>query len=285
MLRATINASNVTAQQVDIAFTNSGGSTYIGQDAAGYSFIDARGALNAITLGYSGAVVTTIASTGLTMASGMSILGANNLTLNATTGNSVIAQVNNATVGAFSSTGLAVTGTLSSTGNLTVTGGTVTTGSATALSLATSGGTQVQVTNTASANRYITLTGSNGGWPTIGVSAGGLAISSSVEISGSGIITSTAGDQLTLRYDGSNVFAIAVSSAGNVSFNAGGASAGFTFQDPVTLATYLEGAEQTAPAAPAANGYRIYAEDNGSGKTRLMVKFATGPAQQIAIEP
>jgi hypothetical protein len=110
ILRATINASNVTAQQVDIAFTNSGGSTYIGQDAAGNSFIDARGALNAITLGYSGAVVTTIGTTGLTMASGMSIRGTNNLTLNATTGNSVIAQVNNATVGTFSSTGLAVTG-------------------------------------------------------------------------------------------------------------------------------------------------------------------------------
>jgi hypothetical protein len=43
--------------------------------------------------------------------------------------------------------------------------------------------------------------------------------------------------------------------------------------------------EQTAPAAPAANGVRIYAEDNGSGKTRLMALFATGVAQQIAIEP
>jgi hypothetical protein len=43
--------------------------------------------------------------------------------------------------------------------------------------------------------------------------------------------------------------------------------------------------EQTAPAAPAANGVRIYAEDNGAGKTRLMALFATGVAQQIAIEP
>lgn len=43
--------------------------------------------------------------------------------------------------------------------------------------------------------------------------------------------------------------------------------------------------EQTAPSAPAANGVRIYAEDNGSGKTRLMALFATGAAQQIAIEP
>ena len=43
--------------------------------------------------------------------------------------------------------------------------------------------------------------------------------------------------------------------------------------------------EQTAPAAPAADRVRIYAEDNGSGKTRLMALFATGAAQQIAIEP
>jgi len=43
--------------------------------------------------------------------------------------------------------------------------------------------------------------------------------------------------------------------------------------------------EQTAPAAPATNEVRIYAEDNGSGKTRLMALFATGAAVQIAIEP
>jgi hypothetical protein len=43
--------------------------------------------------------------------------------------------------------------------------------------------------------------------------------------------------------------------------------------------------EMTAPAAPAADRVRIYAEDNGSGKTRLMVRFATGAAVQIAIEP
>jgi hypothetical protein len=43
--------------------------------------------------------------------------------------------------------------------------------------------------------------------------------------------------------------------------------------------------EQTAPAAPAADGVRIYAEDDGAGKTRLMARFATGAAQQIAIEP
>lgn len=43
--------------------------------------------------------------------------------------------------------------------------------------------------------------------------------------------------------------------------------------------------EQTAPSAPSTNGVYIYAEDNGSGKTRLMALFPTGAAQQIAIEP
>ena len=58
-----------------------------------------------------------------------------------------------------------------------------------------------------------------------------------------------------------------------------------TLTGAVTTANFIAGAEMTAPAAPAANGYRIFAEDNGAGKTRLMVLFATGAAQQIAIEP
>lgn len=47
----------------------------------------------------------------------------------------------------------------------------------------------------------------------------------------------------------------------------------------------IEASEMTAPAAPAADKAYIYAEDNGSGKTRLMVRFPSGAAQQIAIEP
>ena len=47
----------------------------------------------------------------------------------------------------------------------------------------------------------------------------------------------------------------------------------------------LEMMEMTAPSAPAANKARIYAQDNGAGKTQLMVLFPSGAAQQIAIEP
>lgn len=52
-----------------------------------------------------------------------------------------------------------------------------------------------------------------------------------------------------------------------------------------TPAGYLPLTEMTAPSAAPTNSVRIYAEDNGAGKTRLMAKFATGAAQQLAIEP
>jgi hypothetical protein len=47
----------------------------------------------------------------------------------------------------------------------------------------------------------------------------------------------------------------------------------------------LELAEMTAPGAGAANTVRIYAVDNGSGKTQLMAIFSSGAAQQLAIQP
>lgn len=43
--------------------------------------------------------------------------------------------------------------------------------------------------------------------------------------------------------------------------------------------------EMTAPAAPAANEVRLYAVDNGAGKTQLMALFSSGAAQQVAIQP
>lgn len=48
---------------------------------------------------------------------------------------------------------------------------------------------------------------------------------------------------------------------------------------------YLQGSEQTAdPAAPPADGWRLYAKDNGSGKTQLGVLFNTGAFIPIATQ-
>lgn len=51
------------------------------------------------------------------------------------------------------------------------------------------------------------------------------------------------------------------------------------------LAQFTEYAEIVDPAAPAADRARLYAKDNGSGKTLLVVRFATGAVQTIATEP
>ena len=56
-------------------------------------------------------------------------------------------------------------------------------------------------------------------------------------------------------------------------------------EDGIDIRTgWLELRERTAPVG-ASDRVRIYAEDNGAGKTRLMAIFPTGAAQQIAIQP
>jgi hypothetical protein len=53
----------------------------------------------------------------------------------------------------------------------------------------------------------------------------------------------------------------------------------------LTVDGHLEVDEVAEPAAPAANKARLFAVDNGAGKTRLMVRFPTGASVELAIEP
>lgn len=55
--------------------------------------------------------------------------------------------------------------------------------------------------------------------------------------------------------------------------------------DAGTTGIALEAFEQTPPAAPPANAYRMYSQDNGSGKTQLCVIFSSGAAQCFATQP
>lgn len=52
----------------------------------------------------------------------------------------------------------------------------------------------------------------------------------------------------------------------------------------VTRSTFLQMSESTEPVQPATSDARLYVDVSG-GKRRLMVKFATGAAQQVAIQP
>lgn len=47
----------------------------------------------------------------------------------------------------------------------------------------------------------------------------------------------------------------------------------------------IELPERTDPAAPLANKARLYAKDNGSGKTQIVARFPSGAVQVIATEP
>lgn len=65
-----------------------------------------------------------------------------------------------------------------------------------------------------------------------------------------------------------------------------GSSANGTGGGVKVISSYVELEElSAAPAAPAANKVRIYAIDNGAGKTQLMSIFSSGAAQQLSIQP
>jgi parallel beta-helix repeat protein len=51
------------------------------------------------------------------------------------------------------------------------------------------------------------------------------------------------------------------------------------------IGDYMTGKEQTAPAAPGADLYRLFGRDNGAGKTQLCVLFSSGAVQVLATQP
>lgn len=83
------------------------------------------------------------------------------------------------------------------------------------------------------------------------------------------------------------------SNIGDVVLQAGGSAGGIELCSnvgPIRIRSNSGGSalqlqEMAAPSAPATDNVVIFAEDNGAGKTRLMARFATGAAVQIAIEP
>jgi parallel beta-helix repeat protein len=57
-----------------------------------------------------------------------------------------------------------------------------------------------------------------------------------------------------------------------------------TYPTPIGQ-SFMDLVEQTEPAAPSANTARLFVQDNGGGKTQLMVRFSSGISQQVAIQP
>lgn len=103
-------------------------------------------------------------------------------------------------------------------------------------------------------------------------------ISNSVYLSS---IVAVGANNTNIALGGSGITAGLVNSAASFIIQVTGGAVLATFAGT----GYLEMTEVTAPSAPAANSGRLYFEDNGAGKTRLMCLFGSGSAQQLAIEP
>ncbi len=88
----------------------------------------------------------------------------------------------------------------------------------------------------------------------------------------------------TIEFRTSGFFPLSLN-ANTATFNVNIANTGSLTLSSTTVGFIQTVEQSSAPSAPSANNVRIYAVDNGAGKTRLMALFATGAAQQIAIEP
>lgn len=100
-------------------------------------------------------------------------------------------------------------------------------------------------------------------------------------------IGSNSGRNITTGFNNTFIGAN-VSPPGNVSnrIDIAGLIRGSAVTKVVEFPTAVNFTEQvSAPSTPANDNMVMWLEDNGSGKSRLMVRFATGAAVQLAIQP
>lgn len=129
----------------------------------------------------------------------------------------------------------------------------------------------------ASAVGFVMRHGTGGGASTLG--------KFEANIAGSAELVTIASDQtskfgVVYRMSGAGNEALTVFDAGAAKALVLGADDGHVF-----TTAFIDVVEMTAPAAPAANTGRLYVDDNGAGKSRLNVRFASGAVQVLATEP
>lgn len=109
------------------------------------------------------------------------------------------------------------------------------------------------------------------------LSVGAMSVTSAVTIAGGGAQLSA-----TTLYLGSDGAKVQFGGAADATFHRVAAGV-LALTDNSTGGASFQFNEQTAPTG-SANSARLYAQDNGSGKTQLMVIFGSGAGIQIAIE-
>lgn len=199
--------------------------------------------------------------------------------------------------------GLAVTGGITATtGNLTITAGNL-----------TFGGSAQRITGDFStstvANRVMFQSSTTNGATNLSLIPNGTSVITSHRLYSSSSDPANASVlNITMQGGGSSSIlsvatgtgtilplVLSVSGGGTMTFFTGGGvtigdttdpgSATVRLAGAVTPTSWLEYTEIADPAAPAANKARLYARDNGSGKTQMVVRFPTGAIQVLSTEP
>jgi len=106
----------------------------------------------------------------------------------------------------------------------------------------------------------------------------------------SGVALTAGANAYLAAASGDSQYAFVLTNRGAMSWGSGSAVADTNLYrsaaDVLATDDSVEFVEQSsAPSAPAANKARLFAQDNGAGKTQLCVRFNTGATQVIATEP
>jgi hypothetical protein len=153
----------------------------------------------------------------------------------------------------------------------------------------TGGNAQVYVTNTASANRYITLTGSNGGNPTIGVSAGTIALSAgAISTSASNGLGYGTGAGGTVTQATSKSTAVTLNKpCGQITMNnaalAGGASVTFALNNTLIATTDVVVVSINNTTGAADNYIAWVSNNNAAGSAYICIKNNTAGSLSDAV--
>ena len=114
---------------------------------------------------------------------------------------------------------------------------------------------------------------------TTGASAGDIVLPIQNSLRGVNAASNAALEMVSIRSSPANELLIGNSTSPNIEMRVA------TSGGLLLTAMFQQFQEVTAPSAGAANSVRLYADDNGLGKTRLVAVFATGAAQTIVTEP
>ena len=121
--------------------------------------------------------------------------------------------------------------------------------------------------------------------------SGSLSVSGNTDFSGETSFSNTLTTSGVSSFNSSTTFSDSLTASGSSSFsgtvsfsNTVGFTGDVTFSSAIKTSSHIDMEEISDPSNPSSNTARLYARDNGSGKTQLCVLFPTGSTIVLATE-